>query len=169
MALLFGSITARPQYSSLDQITSPTLVTEIAWRRRKSMRACCRARRSHLNNFRSTPIMAGGVLYASNGVGLAEAFDPETATRCGAENGHDGTGTDAIAAARIEASAYWGEGQRRAHHHISQSLTFTRSIRKPVKPIATFGKDGLSSILRRVGPRSTGYRLGVGAPDRARR
>ena len=30
------------------------------------------------NNFRSTPIMVGGVLYASNGIGLVEAFDPAT-------------------------------------------------------------------------------------------
>jgi len=30
------------------------------------------------NNFRSTPLMINGVLYASDGIGLVEAFDPST-------------------------------------------------------------------------------------------
>ena len=30
------------------------------------------------NNLRATPIMAGGILYSSNAVGLVEAMDPAT-------------------------------------------------------------------------------------------
>src|SRR5262245_15746981 len=67
------------KYSPLDQINKENVETlRVAWRRPHvdaSLLAAAPDIRP-LNNFRSTPIMVDGVLYASNGVGVAEAFDP---------------------------------------------------------------------------------------------
>lgn len=69
------------RYSALDQIDAETVGDlRIAWRR-EAVDASLRTRWPELrysNQLRSTPIMAGGVLYASNGIGFVEAFDPGT-------------------------------------------------------------------------------------------
>jgi quinoprotein glucose dehydrogenase len=69
------------KYSPLAQIDASNVGRlRLAWRR-PSVDASVLAANPSLRpttNFRSTPIMAGGILYASNGVGLAEAFDPST-------------------------------------------------------------------------------------------
>jgi hypothetical protein len=72
---------AATKYSPLDQINKSNVATlPIAWRR-PQVDAGLTAGVENVrlqNNFRSTPMMVNGVLYASNGVGLAKAFDPET-------------------------------------------------------------------------------------------
>ena len=52
---------------------------EVAWRR-PAVAAELHERWPDLqySNQRSTPIIVDGVLYASNGIGLVEAFDPGT-------------------------------------------------------------------------------------------
>ena len=69
------------RYSSLDQIDADTVHgLEIAWRR-WAVDGSLAAKWPDLqysNQLRSTPIMVDGVLYASNGIGLVEAFDPGT-------------------------------------------------------------------------------------------
>ena len=69
------------RYAPLDQINADTVADlAIAWRR-PAVDATLRARWPDLrysNNLRSTPLMVGGVLYASNGIGVVEAFDPAT-------------------------------------------------------------------------------------------
>src|SRR5215510_13161386 len=69
------------KYSPLDQINKDNVTRlKIAWRR-PALSADFAAANPQIrptNNFRATPIMVNGVLYASNAVGLAEAFDPET-------------------------------------------------------------------------------------------
>ena len=69
------------KYSPLDQINRNNVSRlKIAWRRphiEPEFLAANPELRSG-NNFRSTPIMVDGVLYASNGAGLAEAIDSET-------------------------------------------------------------------------------------------
>jgi len=77
----YGGDRAFNRYSPLDQITAENVSElEIAWRRpavADSIRnAYPQVRVS--GNLRSTPIIVDGVLYAANGVGLAEAFDPAT-------------------------------------------------------------------------------------------
>ena len=62
------------------------------------------------NNYRSTPIMAKGVLYATNAVGLAEAFDPETGRTLWRQKVEgDFSGNPGLGGA-IRAVAYWNEG-----------------------------------------------------------
>src|SRR5438105_12649251 len=70
------------KYSPLDQITRQNVAAlQIAWRRPQidpAISALLPPNFRLSNNFRSTPLMVHGVMYASDGIGLAEAFDPET-------------------------------------------------------------------------------------------
>ncbi|MDE2906466.1 MAG: PQQ-binding-like beta-propeller repeat protein, partial [Acidobacteriota bacterium] len=69
------------RYAALDQIDAETVGDlQIVWRR-EAVDASLRERWPELrysNQLRATPIMVDGVLYASNGIGLVEAFDPGT-------------------------------------------------------------------------------------------
>jgi len=69
------------RYSPLDQINKENVKTlRIVWRR-PAVDEAFRAKYPTLkysNQLRGTPIMVAGVLYASNGIGLVEAFDPAT-------------------------------------------------------------------------------------------
>src|SRR5512138_2388922 len=69
------------KYAPLDQINKNNVRNlHIEWRR-PSVAAELRTPHPNLrfsNLFRSTPLMINGVLYASNGIGLVEAFDPAT-------------------------------------------------------------------------------------------
>ena len=76
-----GGDTAYTRYVPLDQINANNVNDlRVAWRR-PAVDASLHARFPDLqysNNLRSTPLMVDGVLYASNGIGLVEAFDPAT-------------------------------------------------------------------------------------------
>src|SRR6185503_2973815 len=69
------------KYSPLSQISKDNVATlSVAWRR-PAVDAAFTAANPTLrfsNNFRATPIMVGGLLYVSNGLGFAEAIDPAT-------------------------------------------------------------------------------------------
>ncbi|HTH25487.1 MAG TPA: PQQ-binding-like beta-propeller repeat protein [Vicinamibacterales bacterium] len=148
------------KYSSLDQIDKSNVGSlKIAWRRPQVDASLLQGATVRIfNNFRSTPIMVGGVLYASNGVGLAEAFDPETGNTLWVQKpGADGTGTDAIRGSANRGVAYWGTGND------ARIITFRNRYLyalnpKTGEPIATFGKNGVVDLGADVGPRSTGYR-----------
>ena len=69
------------KYSPLAQITKENVKQlRIAWHRPAVSPAATEGIANfRVNpNFHSTPLMVAGVLYASNGVGLVEAMDPET-------------------------------------------------------------------------------------------
>src|SRR5438552_10314007 len=69
------------KYAPLDQITKSNVKNlRVAWRR-PAVAPEFTAEHANLkfsNLFRSTPLMINGVLYASNGIGLVEAFDAGT-------------------------------------------------------------------------------------------
>ena len=102
--------------------------------------------------------MVDGVLYASNGVGLAEAFDPETGKTIGCRSlASTAPATDPIRGSANRGVAYWGEGAE------ARIITFRNRYLyalnpKTGEPIATFGKNGVVDLGADVGPRSTGYR-----------
>ncbi len=115
------------KYSPLDQINKSNVANlKIAWRRPQVDREPAPRRDPVrlLNNFRSTPIMVDGVLYASNGVGLAEAFDPETGKTIWVQQpGVDGVATtDPIRGSANRGVAYWGEGAE------ARIITFRESL-----------------------------------------
>src|SRR5436190_529804 len=77
----YAADNASTKYSALDQITASNVdKLRVAWRRPQIdpefVAANPKLRLN--NNYRSTPLMIDGMLYATNAVGVAEAFDPET-------------------------------------------------------------------------------------------
>ncbi len=69
------------RYSALDQIDAGNVSDlQIAWQRSAVDQSLLDRwpDLQYSNQLRSTPIMVDGVLYASNGIGLVEAFDPGT-------------------------------------------------------------------------------------------
>ena len=69
------------KYSPLDQINANNVTNlKVAWRHAQAdpslLSANPQLRLS--NRYMSTPIMVGGVLYVTNGLGLVEAIDPGT-------------------------------------------------------------------------------------------
>jgi quinoprotein glucose dehydrogenase len=101
------------KYAPLDQITRANAAQlRIAWRRPQVSAefASANPKLRLSNNYRSTPIMVGGVLYATNAVGLVEAFDPATGKTIwtqgavGEESGNPGLG------GALRAVAFWGDG-----------------------------------------------------------
>jgi quinoprotein glucose dehydrogenase len=69
------------KYSPLDQINRSNVAQlKVAWRRPQAPPDIVAANPGLRlnNNYRATPIMVDGVLYASNGLGLAEAINPQT-------------------------------------------------------------------------------------------
>ena len=104
-----GGDTAYTRYAPLDQINADNVNNlRVAWRR-PGVDASLHARFPDLqysNNLRSTPLMVGGMLYASNGIGLVEAFDPATGeTQWVQELPESGSETPRGAASR--SIAYW--------------------------------------------------------------
>src|SRR4029453_1176112 len=76
-----GGDPASTKYAPLDQITKANVSQlRIAWRRPAVDPSLARdmPNFSFSHDFRATPLMVGGVLYSSNGVGLVEAFNPGT-------------------------------------------------------------------------------------------
>ena len=146
---------AATKYSPLDQINKSNVSTlKIAWRRPQVDPGLLKVESIRLlNNFRSTPIMVDGVLYASNGLGLAEAFDPETGKTIWAQS----PGNEALRGSANRGVAYWGEGAD------ARIITFRNRSLYALNPktgeaIKSFGNNGVVDLGADVGPRSTGYR-----------
>ena len=82
-----GGDSGSTRYSALDQITRNNVSQlRVAWRRPAvdaSLIGSARRTSRSSHDFRATPLMIDGVLYASNGIGLVEAFDPAPAERSG--------------------------------------------------------------------------------------
>ena len=100
------------RYSSLDQINTDTVDDlDIVWQR-SSVDASLIQQWPDLqysNQLRSTPIMVDGVLYASNGIGLVEAFDPGTGQTLWVQD-HSFLGDDTPRGASNRGVAYWAAG-----------------------------------------------------------
>ena len=77
----FGGSKAFTRYTSLDQINAKNVGDlEILWRRPAVDSSILDAfpQIRVAGNLRSTPIIIDSTLYVTNGIGLAEAFDPVT-------------------------------------------------------------------------------------------
>ena len=144
------------KYSPLDQITRDNVGgLRIAWRRPHldpSLTAGATTNLRLSNNFRSTPIMVNGVLYASNAVGLAEAFDPATGKTLWVQK----PGADGLRGTSNRGVAYWGEGAE------ARIITFRNQHLyaldpKTGEPIPSFGTGGSVNLNEGLGPLSTGY------------
>jgi len=143
------------KYSPLDQITRDNVAAlRIAWRRPHIdptlVTGSTNLRLS--NNFRSTPIMVNGVLYASNAVGLVEAFDPSTGKTLWVQK----AGDDGLRGTSNRGVAYWGEGAEARIISFRNQRLYALDP-KTGEPIATFGNNGSVDLNEGLGPLSKGY------------
>jgi len=135
---------ASTKYSPLEQINRANVANlRVAWRR-PQINPDLAAAYPNLrlsNNYRSTPIMAGGVLYATNAVGLAEAFDPETGRTVWSQKPDgDLTGNPGLGGA-LRAVGYWKDGSdgRILTYHKQHLYALDA---KTGDPIPSFGEGG---------------------------
>jgi glucose dehydrogenase len=142
------------KYSPLDQINRDNVgQLRIAWRRPHLDASLTGGTPPRLsNNFRSTPLMVNGVLYASNAVGLVEAFDPGTGKTLWVQK----PGPEGVIGTSNRGVAFWGEGaEARLITHRGQRLYALDP--KTGAPITTFGKGGEVDLNEGLGPLSKGY------------
>jgi quinoprotein glucose dehydrogenase len=144
----YGGDNGGMKYSPLDQIDRGNVARlRVAWRRPQVspefVAANPKLRLS--NNYRSTPLMIGGLLYATNAVGLVDAFDPATGRTVWSqrpteeESGNPGLG------GALRAVAFWGEGaDARLFSYHKQFLYALHP--KTGQPIAGFGTNGRIDI-----------------------
>jgi quinoprotein glucose dehydrogenase len=152
---------AATKYSPLSQITRDNVTRlRIAWRRPHVSPAFA-AENAGLrltNNFRSTPIYVNGVLYASNGVGLAEAIDPATGRTLWTQAG----GIEPGGTAANRGLAWWGEGDEARVIAHRGGMLYALSP-KTGEPIASFGNGGRVDLTADMGPLAGRYNW-TGAP-----
>jgi glucose dehydrogenase len=100
------------KYSPLDQINKSNVGNlRIVWRRPSTADEFQKRKPGLIvgNLFRSTPLMINGVLYASNGIGLVEAFDPSTGKTMWIQEAPDAA-PDSLNGAATRSIGYWRSG-----------------------------------------------------------
>ena len=134
------------RYAPLDQINAETVGDlEIAWRR-QAVDASLHERWPDLrysNQLRSTPLMVDGVLYASNGIGMVEAFDPATGETVWVQDIPDLTDDETPRGAASRGVGYWaGAGQDRARILSVRAEYLFATDLETGRPIESFGDGG---------------------------
>jgi quinoprotein glucose dehydrogenase len=153
----YGGDKGFTKYSPLEQINRRNVGNlRIAWRR-PAVAAELSAEDPNLrfgNAFRSTPIMVGGVLYATNGIGLVEAFDPGTGKTLWIQERIEG---EPLRGGAMRGVAYW-QGKGAADRILTvRGQHLVALDPKTGKMIRGFGNDGRADLLPGLGPRATGY------------
>ncbi|MBM3772636.1 MAG: pyrroloquinoline quinone-dependent dehydrogenase [Acidimicrobiia bacterium] len=146
----YGGDKGFTKYSPLDQITKANVnQLRIAWRR-PAVDEALRVKNPALtiaNNLRSTPLMVGGMLYASNGIGLVEAFDPGSGKTLWVQE-YDG---ELRGGAPTRGIAYWGTGDEA--RILAVRGQYLHAINpKTGKLIRSFGANGQVDLLVGMGP-----------------
>ena len=95
-------------------------------------------------NFRSTPIMVNGVLYASNALGLVEAMDPASGTTIWAQAPVK-PGIDGMRGVSGRTVAYWGNGTDQRVVSSRNGYLFALDA-KTGKPVRSFGDNGVVDL-----------------------
>ena len=149
------------KYSPLDQISKENVARlRVAWRHgqvSEELRAANPQLRVS-NNFRATPIMVDGVLYASNGVGLATAIDPESGRTLWTQKADE----PILAGQALRGVAFWGRGADARVLTYRGRFLFALDP-KTGEPIPSFGERGRIDLDRDLGPLGGTYRWN-GAP-----
>ena len=139
----FGGSSAFTRYAPLAQIDRETVRNlRIVWRRPAIDSTLTRAfpalRPS--NYLRSTPILIDGVLYASNAVGLVEAFDPGTGETIWTQPPPSST-LAGVAGRAAHGVAVWADGEDRRILALRNSSLYALDARSG-RPIIGFGDGG---------------------------
>lgn len=152
------------KYSALDQIDASNVHDlEIVWRRpavAPELLAANDAIRFG-GNFRSTPLMVDGLLYASNGIGLVEAIDPGTGATVWVQELP--VPVDLLrGGAPMRGVAFWDGGDDRRIVAIRGDQLFTLDAATGTL-IRDFGDDGHVDLRLGFGPEPARY-YWTGAP-----
>jgi len=150
------------KYAPLDQINKNNVSTlHIAWRR-PAVDPTLAARDPKLPiapNFRATPLMVNGVLYAPNGIGLAEAFDPATGKTLWVQ---EPFAPGELAGDSTRGVAYWTDG--RDERVLVQRGEYLYALNaKTGQRYPGFGDQGRVNLTKGLGPMMTKY-YWTGAP-----
>jgi len=150
------------KYAPLDQINKNNVEKlRIVWRR-PAVDSTLASKAPKLRiapNFRATPLMVDGVLYAPNGIGLAEAFDPATGKTIWVQEPFtpgelEGDSTRGV--------AYWTDG--RDQRILVQRGEYLYALNaKTGKTYSNFGDQGRVNLASGLGPLMTRY-YWTGAP-----
>jgi glucose dehydrogenase len=135
----FGGDAGASKYWPFDQINASNVQNlKIAWRRPaidpKILKEHPDLKFS--NNLRATPIMAGGILYSSNAVGLVEAMDPGSGRTLWIQDAPLGQQANAS-----RAIGFWGRNAE-ARVITVRGPYLTALDAKTGKPVRTFGDNG---------------------------
>jgi quinoprotein glucose dehydrogenase len=146
------------KYSPLDQITKQNVNRlRFAWRR-PAVAEEFRAQHRDLkvpNLFRSTPLMIDGVLYASNGIGLVEAFDPASGKTLWVQELPE-PGKEASSGSASRGIAHWrSKDDERILAVRPPYLTALRP--KTGELIRSFGDGGKVDLRQGLGPEPVPY------------
>jgi len=150
------------KYAPLDQINKGNVGTvKILWRR-PAVDATLTAKNPALKippNFRATPLMVNGVLYAPNGVGLVEAFDAATGKTKWVQQPF---APSELAGDSTRGVAYWsGGGDERI---VVQRADYLYALNaRTGKTYPDFGSGGRVDLKVGLGPLMTEFRW-TGAP-----
>lgn len=146
------------RYSPLDQITSANVgQLKVAWRHPAVDPAIVRDNPSLqvLNNFRSAPIAVGGLLYASNGLGLVEAIDAASGRTIWTQAPML-PGIEGLRGVSARSVAYWTDGASERILTVRDKYLFALDARTG-KPIATFGAQGMIDLAAGIGTSRFGW------------
>src|SRR5258705_7475801 len=150
------------KYAPLDQINKSNVAgVKILWRR-PAVDATLTAKNPSLKvppNFRATPLMVNGVLYAPNGVGLVEAFDAATGKTRWVQQPF---APAELAGDSTRGVAYWS-GARDERILLQRGEYLYALNAKTGKTYADFGTGGRVDLKVGLGPLMTDYRW-TGAP-----
>jgi len=153
------------KYSPLDQINRDNVGRlRIAWRR-PGVDASLKARNPSLaygGDFRSTPLMIGGVLYAVNGIGLVEAFNPGTGATVWVQQPFADEPQQGLAGDSTRGVSYWTDGTIERLFVIRGEYLIALDL-KTGAVVTAWGAGGRVSLKDGLGPRATGY-LSRGGP-----
>ncbi|MEQ8952730.1 MAG: hypothetical protein RL120_01255, partial [Gammaproteobacteria bacterium] len=158
----WGGTHAFNRYSPAGQIDQDNVNDlEILWRRPavdQSISAAFPQLRV-FGNLRGTPIYVNGVLYASNGVGLAEAFDPASGASLWVQQ-LDQPSLSEAQGQSARGVEYWSDGQRDQLLVIRKGWLYALDPANG-EPLAGFGTDGRVNL---VPPGATTFSYNSGGP-----
>ena len=144
----FGADKAFTRYSGLGQINEDNVdALTVLWRR-PGVDGSLRNVFPELplrGNLRSTPIIVDGVLYAPNGWGLVEAFDPGTGETVWVQDPWDSSEVAANAQS-TRGVDYWVDGSDRRIISITGGYLYALDLATG-DPIESFGEAGRVSLV----------------------
>jgi quinoprotein glucose dehydrogenase len=143
------------KYAPLDQITRDNVSRlRIAWRRPGVDRSLSSRMpdRSSAGDFRSTPLMIRGVVYATNSIGLVEAFDPGNGSTVWVQQPFDDEPQQGLSGDSTRGVAYWTDGTIERLFLIRGEFLIALDIATG-RPVTSWGEGGrvnLKGGLRRA-------------------